>query len=118
MPVKAVKNGFRATKKRDDVTKDVALDFEEDGELNLVIVPSRFTVGLQRRITEASNDNDIARMADLFFSVVKTWDMVDESGEVMPMDQSTIDDLSLDTFFKILSKLGESIGPKEETSNS
>ncbi len=101
-----------------ETTRDVAITFDGEPEpLNLTIVPSRFTVGWQRKAQELGND--IAAIADHFFVVVKDWDLEDEKGVKIPLDQSGTDQLSVETFVAIMTKMTEQLVPNDEaTSNS
>lgn len=101
-----------------DPTRDVTLDFGEAGTLKMTIDPNNFTIGRQRAIKQAGRENDIPGMADALFSIVKGWDLVDDEGKTLPLDESGIDYLKTATVMNIFNKLTEALqAPKSETSN-
>lgn len=102
----------------DTETKELAIDLGEDGTLHLTVRPGRFTIGLTRRMTRAVADSDMAAVADAFFAVVSAWDLTDDKGVVLPLDASTIDQLSLQTFSRLFSNIGEAVSPNGTTSSS
>ncbi len=103
---------------RNEETRDVALDFGDAGTVNIVVYPNKRNLGYQRRLKAAQDDNDIARMADIFFSTVKSWDVTDDDDKVMPFTPETIDQLGMETFIEIGKKLSEHLNPNPETSTS
>lgn len=100
-------------------TRDIVLDFEDAGTVNMTIDPDRYTIGWQRRIRAAIKDNDAAGLADAFFSVVLAWDLADDAGDTLPLTQEGIDHLRLETVTTIMRKMNEAVdAPKAETTTS
>lgn len=100
---------------KDLETKDVTITFEDGVTLGLKVLMGKFTVGWQRKAKEIGDD--ISGIADHFFSAVKDWDLEDDNGKKLPLDQSSIDMLGIGTLFSIMSLMTEQLSPKEETSN-
>jgi hypothetical protein len=99
--------------------RDIVLDFGDAGSLNMTVRPSQYTIGHQRQLKKAIREKDVATQADLLFAAVVSWDMTDEEGEVLPLDESSIDQLTQSTVLEIALKMGEALGaPKAETSNA
>ena len=96
-------------------TKDVAIDFGDDNILNLTLDSSKFTVGFLKRI-QALDESDLPAFADMFFSLVTGWDLTDDDGTPLPLDQSTIESLRIETFVAIVKRINESQNPNPETS--
>ena len=108
MPIHSLK------RKSAHTTIEVAIDFGDDGDLNLVVYPDRFSIGLQRRLRQAIEDRDVAAMADRFFTVVKSWDLLGEDDKPLPLNEESIDLLSLQMFNTIVEHISEAVTPKKE----
>lgn len=102
---------------RAEETQDVTLDFDKAGTIEMVVYPNKRTIGHQRKIKAALDNNDVAGVADLFFSTIKSWDLKGEDDKVLPFTPESIDELGLSTFRRIGEKLGDALNPPEETSN-
>jgi len=95
-------------------TRPVAIDFGDGDVLNLTIDPSAITLAWTDRTAELTKNPDIVAIADHFFIAVKDWDLTDEEGTVLPLDDSTIGALPVGVFLHIMSHLGDSLAPKAE----
>lgn len=104
-------------------TRELELNFGEDenGEpiiVKMTILPDKFTLGRQRQIAKASKSNDMAGLADVVFSVVQSWDVEDDEGNVLPLNQAGIDHLKWETALAITRKMNEALSvPKSETTS-
>lgn len=100
-------------------SRDITLDFGEAGTIEMTVLPDRFTLGRQRAIRKAQDANDAAGIADALFAVVESWDLQDDDGNVIPLDESGVDMLQLGTAILIANKMTEALGgPKAETSTA
>lgn len=84
-------------------------------ELNFDIDMSAFTIGWQRRMAQAVKESDIAGVATNFFALVKKWDVTDDDGTVLPLDESAFDQLSVATFGTLTEKIMEKLDPNAGT---
>ncbi len=96
-----------------DETVSVAVDFGGD-ILNLTVYLNRIT-GKRRRELAALDDDDTERYAELFFDVIKSWDLEDDKGAVMPFDGATIDALSIPTTIRLFTEIAEAANPNRTT---
>ncbi len=94
-----------------DKTRDLELDFGDAGKVAMTVVPKKFNIGLQRRLKAAQKDGDIAGMADHFFSVVQAWDLEGEDGKPLPLTDEGIDQLEIEAFGEIVTKMTEALNP-------
>lgn len=97
-----------------DETVSVTVSFGDD-ELNMVVFPNRIT-GKRRRDLAALDDDDSEGYADLFFDIIKEWDLTDDAGKPLPFDADTIDLLSIPTTVRIFTEIGEATNPNPKTS--
>ena len=101
--------------------RELALNFgtDDDGEaviVTLTVQPDEFTVGRSRKIKQAGRTNDVPLFCDALFAVVKDWDITDDDGNVLPLNEDGIDYLRFETALLIAEKMGEALGaPKKET---
>jgi hypothetical protein len=102
----------------DDITETVTIDFGKDGDLNIAVVPNRFTKGFQRQLRAAINDEDETALMDLFFTIVKDWDLLGPNSKKLPVTPETTDQLGMVVIADIMKKVQETILPKAETSNA
>lgn len=100
-----------------ETTKEVVIPFDDE-TLTMTIVPSKVTVGWQRKASELSKANDLPGIADLFFSVVKDWDLTDDAGAKIPLDASGTDQLSIEVFVGLMDKMVEAQRPNDETTSN
>lgn len=99
--------------------REIVLDFGDAGTVEMTVDPSTFTLGRQRAIRRAQDNNDTAGIADALFAVVRSWDLQNDDGEVIPLDESGVDMLTLGTAVLIANKMTEAMGgPKAETPNA
>jgi len=96
-----------------DETVSVAVDFGGD-ILNLVVYPNRIT-GKRRRELAALDDDDTEGYAELFFDIIKSWDLEDDKGVVLPFTADTVDLLSVPTTVRIFTEIGEATNPNPKT---
>jgi hypothetical protein len=98
--------------------RELVLDFGEAGTVNMTVLPDKFTLGHQRAIKRAQKESDLPAMADVLFSAIEEWDLEDDDGEVIPLDESGIDKFTFVTALGIANKMTEALGaPKPETSS-
>jgi hypothetical protein len=96
--------------------REIVLDFEEAGSVTMIVDPGKFDLGRQRRIRQAIKDNDNAAIADELFVAVLEWDLEDDDGDLIPLDESGVDRMQYGTVLLIASKMNEALGaPKAET---
>lgn len=86
-----------------------------DEDLNLVVYPNRIT-GKRRRELAALDDDDTEGYAELFFDILKSWDLQDEDGKPLPFTADTVDLLSIPTTVRIFTEIGEATNPNQKTS--
>ena len=99
--------------------RELVLDFGEAGTVTMMVDPDKFDLGRQRRIRQAIKDNDNAAIADELFTAVLEWDLEDDDGEVIPLDESGVDRMHYGTTLLIAGKMNEALGgPKAETSTA
>ncbi len=97
-----------------DETVEVFVEFGDD-ILNLAVYPNRIT-GKRRRELAALDDDDTEGYAELFFDIIKVWDLTDDKGVVLPFDADTVDLLSVKTTMRIFTEIGEATNPNPKTS--
>ena len=97
-----------------DETVDVAVSFGDE-ELNLVVYPNRIT-GKRRRELAALDDDDTEGYAELFFDILKSWDLEGDDGKPLPFTAETVDLLSIPTTVRIFTEIGEATNPNQKTS--
>lgn len=104
-----------------DETAEVRIPFEgSDEDANLVVFPNRIT-GKRRRAfaaLEDLDDDDLPegetvsdRYAELFFDIIKSWDITDETGTPLPFTADTVDLLSVKTTIRLFEEIGEQTNP-------
>ena len=97
--------------------RELVLDFGDAGTITMTVLPDKFTLGHQRAIRKAQKENDLAAMADVLFSAIEEWDLEDDEGEVIPLDETGVDKFTIVTAVGIANKMTEALGaPKGETS--
>ena len=100
-------------------SRELILDFEEAGTVTMTVQPDKFTLGHQRAIKRAQRDSDLPAMADILFSAIEEWDLEDDDGNIIPLDETGIDKFTFVTALGIANKMTEALGaPKGETPNS
>ncbi len=99
-----------------DKTLDVEIpgDSPED-EIHVVCYPNRIT-GKRRRALADLDDDDTEGYADLFFDILKSWDLTDDAGKVLPFNADTVDLLSIPTTIRLFTEIGEAANPNQKTS--
>ena len=97
-----------------DETVSVAVDFGGD-TLNMVVYPNRIT-GKRRKAFAALDDDDSESYAELFFDIIKEWDLLADDESVLPFNADTVDLLSIPTTIRIFNEIGESTNPNQKTS--
>ena len=100
---------------KSNALREVPIDFGDGEVLTLTIDGNLFTVGFLKRL-QALDESDLPAFADMFFSLVKAWDLTDDNGKVLPFKQSTIESLRIETFVAIVKRINESQNPNPETS--
>ncbi|MDQ3540648.1 MAG: hypothetical protein M3440_08175 [Chloroflexota bacterium] len=96
---------------KDDETKKVDI---EEWDLTVVCYPNRIT-GKRRRELQDLDEDDTERYAELFFDVIKEWDLTDDNDVVLPFTAETIDALSMRTTIRLFTEIGESVNPDPKT---
>ena len=99
--------------------REITLDFGDAGTIEMTVNPDKFTIGRQRAIKAAQDAQDVAGIADALFAVVTEWDLENDEGEVIPLDETGVDMLKLGTAILVANKMAEALGaPKAETPTS
>ncbi len=99
-----------------DETVDVEIPFGDPTDpMHLTVYPNRIT-GKRRRELQALDDDDTEGYAELFFDIIKEWDLTDDKGVVLPFSADTVDVLSVKTTMTIFTEIGESTNPNPKTS--
>lgn len=93
-----------------DIRK-VAIPVGDDDTLNLEVDASVLTIGWQGRVNEAIAREDGLAFAREFFTLVKEWDLEDDDGDVLPLTEDTIDQLSMATFGTLVTQVTEQLNP-------
>ncbi len=97
-----------------DETREVEVDFGDGEILNVVCYPNRIT-GKRRRELQQLDEDDTERHAELFFDVLKSWDLEGDDGTVLPFDADTVDMLSILTTIRLFTEIGEAVNPDPKT---
>lgn len=84
-----------------------------DEEVAFKVDTNALTIGWDRRFNNAARAGDISGVADTFFSLVKDWDITDDDDEKLPLDESSVDLLSIATFTQITQLLLEELDPND-----
>lgn len=93
-----------------DIRK-VAIPVGDDDTLNLDVDASVLTIGWQSRVNKAMADEDVNAFAAEFFSLVQEWDLEDDDGEILPLTEDTINQLSIKTFGTLVQQVTEHLSP-------
>lgn len=102
-------------------TKNVTIDFGDGETVNLVVYPNRITGTRRRQLNELDraeelSDDEQERYADLFFAIIKEWDLTDEQEVPLPFTVETIELLSVPTTIMIFSEISDAVNPTTKTS--
>lgn len=92
-------------------SRDISLDFGDAGKVAMTVLPKKFTIGLQRQLKRALDEGDLSKVADNFFSIVQGWDLEGEDGKPLPLTPEGLDQLEVETFGAIATKMMEQIAP-------
>lgn len=103
-----------STIQKADETRDIDVAFGED-VLHVTCYPNRIT-GKRRRELQALDDDDTEEYARLFFDILKSWDLEDDKGKVLPFTADTVDLLSVPTTIRLFTEIGEASNPNRTTS--
>jgi len=104
--------------------KDIALDFGEDenGEpivVHMTVLPARFNMGRERRLNEAIRTGNRPAQCEEVLKVIQSWDLTDDEGNVLPLDDSGLDHLEYGTVVALAQKMAEALrAPKPETGSA
>ena len=82
-------------------------------EVNLDVDMSAFTIGWQKRFAEEEAKGNISGVAREFFTLVKKWDVTDDKDKVLPLDETTIEALSIKTFGGLVQAITKALDPNE-----
>jgi hypothetical protein len=113
-----------STIQKADETLKVVIPFADD-DLNLVVYPNRITGKRTKEMQALADmtDEDMPegvtvedRAAELLFDVIKSWDLTDDDGNVLPFDANTQDLLAVPTMTRIYTEIGEATNPNPKTS--
>jgi hypothetical protein len=108
----------------DNTTLKVVIPFE-GGDLNLVVYPNRITGKRTKEMQALADmtDEDMPegvtvedRAAELLFDVIKSWDLEDDDGAVLPFNAATQALLSVATMTTIYTEIGEQTNPNSAKS--
>lgn len=92
------------------------VDVEMNGvSVHFEIDKSAFTIGWQRRMDASIKSNDISLIAGNFFELVKEWDVTDDDDEILPLDETSFDQLSFETFATLSVLITEALVPNAPT---
>lgn len=97
-----------------DETQDVEVPFEDGEVLHVVCYPNRFT-GKRQRDLRAVDEDDYERQAELFFEVLKEWDLEGDDGKVLPFNAETAELLSSKTTIRLFTEIMDEITPDPKT---
>jgi len=98
-----------------DETIEVKVPFEDGEVLTVVCYPNRFTGKRQRQLREV-DDEDYERQAELFFDVLKEWDLEGDDGKVLPFNAETAELLSAKTTLRFFNEIMDEITPDPKRS--
>ncbi len=98
-----------------DETLEVPVPFEDGEVLTVVCYPNRFT-GKRKRELRALDEDDYEAQAELFFDVLKEWDLEGEDGTVLPFNAETAELLSSKTTLRLFTEIMETINPDPKRS--
>ncbi len=94
-----------------DKTLDVTIPGESpEDDMHVVCYPNRIT-GKRRRELADLDDDDTEGYADLFFDILKSWDLTDDAGKALPFNADTVDLLSVPTTIRLFTEIGEAANP-------
>lgn len=111
MPVKV-------SKLSDREVKTLHMDFGEAGDLNVAYYPGRLTYGLVKRVEALQESKDMDALLTEFLSLIKSWDVQDDAGKVLPLVPASCEFMDFGTINDLIAKMQESSVPNRETSTS
>jgi hypothetical protein len=85
------------------------LDLGDDGEINMLLRPDRVTLGTLREWPKYGAGYTPDMMADYLLAAVETWDLVDASGDSLPVSEEVIESLAIGFVYQSLEEVNEVI---------
>lgn len=89
-------------------TREVHLDFGEDGDLNLTIDPGALTPATQMKLA-AAGEEDVSVFCEFLPKVIRKWDLTDDAGNIIPLTEVGIADVPFIALGEIFSKMTEAL---------
>lgn len=84
-------------------------------EVALKVDPLEHTLGWQKKVIAAAESDDVDTLSTTFFKVVKEWDIEDDDGNILPLDVTAFDLLTVATFGALSRLIMERMVPKQPT---
>lgn len=85
----------------------VRIEVPLEGGETLSVYGQNLSVGNTRRFTRAANVEDFDAIVEEFLKLFTRWDVVDENGADVPLNEENVDQLDMDVFQKISAGLGK-----------
>lgn len=81
-------------------------------EIEFEVDPGKLTLGWQDRVSSAK---DAQELSDVFFTLVKGWDITDDDGNVLPTDVSALSEITVPTFVALSGLIVSALLPNAKT---
>lgn len=103
-----------AKRARTDSVKTVTVTFGDEN-MNL---DYRMGALSPRKLAALQGNTSVTMMADFLNDVLVSWEVVDDDGEMLPIDHDTLMDMPMDFLAAISGAIGEDVQvPKQNTSS-
>lgn len=99
----------------------IHFDFGEAGDLNVTFAPNALSKDAGTRADMAASSGDSVAALDIFLETVRSWDLQDADGDVLPLTTENVALLGLGTVQQILLHIREyaaSADPKADSRTS
>lgn len=94
------------------------IDFGDGETLNLVYNPSNFTPRFFESITHEDGKNTVSDLAVFISSLVTEWDLVDDSGAVVPLTMDSLCCLPIEFLGKVVDRINADQNPNPPSSTA
>lgn len=93
----------------------IRLDLGDLGDINATAYPNRITIALEQKLNAAIADGDTATVAAEFSQIIADWDVTDDDGNVLPINEETISMLGIPLVAELFQVVQETLSPKAKT---
>lgn len=85
--------------------RDATVAFEDGTTVHLTVDPAKLTVRQMRLLGDAEQRGDVGAVVDMFFAIVKAWDLEDDDGRPLPLEEESLADWPIGLFMHFLQNI-------------